>query len=480
MATRTILAALALALASSGWAAVGPISEMKVAPKPGTTFVVDCINCAGAAATNGTSVYTPSGYWLPVTCDNCSSAAGNGTTIYAASGYNLPVAVQHVAFSLTVHGNVVATQSGVWTVSASGGPPYLVECTNCSGAAATNGTTIYAASGYSLPVELTAVPFSLTIQGDVVASQGGTWTVGVDSLPALAAGTNNIGNVDVASLPALAAGTANIGDVDVLTLPALPAGTNNIGTVGLSNIPFSQTIHGTVIVGTLPALAAGTNAIGTVGINAVAFSQTVHGTVTVGAALPAGANNIGDVDVASLPALPAGTNSIGTVVITQTETGVGVMRALPAGTNAIGKLAANTGVDIGDVDVTSVSAGTNRVGGTYDVGGTIIDEAPAARAVSRAFANGTASGNTAVVAAQGAGVKIRVLAVVAVTSAASTLHMQSATTAISASLPCAANGGFVLPYNPHGWFQTAANEALNGNSSATANVGWQVIWCPAQ
>ena len=39
--------------------------------------------------------------------------------------------------------------------------------------------------------------------------------------------------------------------------------------------------------------------------------------------------------------------------------------ALPAGTNAIGKLAANSGVDIGDVDVTSISAGTNLIG---DVG----------------------------------------------------------------------------------------------------------------
>ena len=39
--------------------------------------------------------------------------------------------------------------------------------------------------------------------------------------------------------------------------------------------------------------------------------------------------------------------------------------ALPAGTNAIGKLSANSGVDIGDVDVTSISAGTNLVG---DVG----------------------------------------------------------------------------------------------------------------
>jgi hypothetical protein len=55
--------------------------------------------------------------------------------------------------------------------------------------------------------------------------------------------------------------------------------------------------------------------------------------VQLGLAIPAGTNNIGDVDVLSLP-------------------------TLPAGTNAIGKLAANSGVDIGDVDVTSVTPGT--------------------------------------------------------------------------------------------------------------------------
>lgn len=36
--------------------------------------------------------------------------------------------------------------------------------------------------------------------------------------------------------------------------------------------------------------------------------------------------------------------------------------ALPAGTNAIGKLAPNSGVDIGDVDVTSIAAGNNNIG----------------------------------------------------------------------------------------------------------------------
>ena len=46
-----------------------------------------------------------------------------------------------------------------------------------------------------------------------------------------------------------------------------------------------------------------------------------------------------------------------------TELQVDVVAPLPAGTNAIGKLAANTGVDIGDVDVLSV-AGTVTVDAT--------------------------------------------------------------------------------------------------------------------
>jgi hypothetical protein len=50
-------------------------------------------------------------------------------------------------------------------------------------------------------------------------------------------------------------------------------------------------------------------------------------TVTIGAAIPAGDNNIGNVDVVTLPALPAGSNNIGDVDIAS---------AIPAGTNAIG------------------------------------------------------------------------------------------------------------------------------------------------
>lgn len=61
---------------------------------------------------------------------------------------------------------------------------------------------------------------------------------------------------------------------------------------------------------------------------------------------------------------PTGTNlhmvvDSGTVTTVSTVTSVtAIANALPAGTNAIGKLAANSGVDIGDVDVTSLTPGT--------------------------------------------------------------------------------------------------------------------------
>lgn len=44
------------------------------------------------------------------------------------------------------------------------------------------------------------------------------------------------------------------------------------------------------------------------------------------------------------------------------ELQVDIVGSLPAGTNAIGKLASNTGVDIGDVDITSIAAGDNNIG----------------------------------------------------------------------------------------------------------------------
>lgn len=134
--------------------------------------------------------------------------------------------------------------------------------------------------------------------------------VDVTRLPALPAGTNNIGDVDILSI---AAGDNNIGNVDIVTLPALPAGTNNIGDVDIVTMP-------NVTIGAMAALVAGTANIGDVDVLTLP-------------ALPAGTNNIGDVDVLTLPALATGTNSIGRVnPEPQTANGLSISRVLSAAT----------------------------------------------------------------------------------------------------------------------------------------------------
>lgn len=215
----------------------------------------------------------------------------------------------------------------------------------------------------------------------VIADINGDATNGLDvdvtRLPALPAGTNNIGDVDVLTLPALPAGTNNIGDVDILsiaagdnnignvdivTLPALPAGTNNIGDIDVLTLPATTNAGATAKTSDYDT-GAGTDTVTMFGIAIPASggavqggtatnplrtdptgttTQPVSGTVTANLAagtnnigdvdilsIAAGDNNIGNVDVITLPALPAGTNNIGDVDVL-------TLPAIPTGTNSIG------------------------------------------------------------------------------------------------------------------------------------------------
>lgn len=118
--------------------------------------------------------------------------------------------------------------------------------------------------------------------------------------------------------------------------------------IGAAAVPIQDGGNSITVDGTVAATQSGTwteansaaikTAVETID-NAISGSEMQ---VDVVAALPAGTNNIGDVDVLSLP-------------------------ALPAGTNAIGKLSANSGVDIGDVDVTSSVSSTLDHGSNLDI-----------------------------------------------------------------------------------------------------------------
>ena len=87
---------------------------------------------------------------------------------------------------------------------------------------------------------------------------------------------------------------------------------------------------------------------GVVSIDDGGGALTVDGTVTA---------NLGTTDNAVLDAIAASLALLDNSIASGSELQVDVVGALPAGSAAIGKLAANSGVDIGDVDVTSVVPG---------------------------------------------------------------------------------------------------------------------------
>jgi hypothetical protein len=114
------------------------------------------------------------------------------------------------------------------------------------------------------------------------------------------------------------------------------------------------------------------------------------------------------------------------------------------------------------------------------IGGGLVDEVGVWRPVQRSFADATILGDTEIVAAQGAGVRIRVLGIHCQSLLAVTLKLKSAgANIISAAFAVGAAGSLSMSYNPHGWFQTNANEALNLNQSAAVNTGCQVVWVRA-
>jgi hypothetical protein len=139
--------------------------------------------------------------------------------------------------------------------------------------------------------------------------------------------------------------------------------------------------------------------------------------------IAAGDNNIGNVDIASIA---AGDNNIGNVDIAS---------ALPAGTNAIGKLAANSGVDIGDVDVTSLPRSQSGPGQP----GTAVDS------YTHAAIN-LSAGNNQVLVSSAASKQIWVYGIGFTLSVAGSASFQDEDdTAITGVMPFAALSGMAVP-----------------------------------
>ena len=250
----------------------------------------------------------------------------------------------------------------------------------------------------------------------------------------------------------------------------------NITQFGGAAVPIGAGVEATAVRVTLA-----TDSTGVVSVDDGGGALTVDGTVTA---------NAGTNLNTSALALEAGGNlaDIKTAVelidnaISGSEMQVDVVAALPAGTNAIGKLAANSGVDIGDVDVTSISAGTNTIGGVIAQASTSAAYDGTTSCTIKRASGLAASGTTAIVAAV-VDKKIRVLALqlIATSATVTNVYLANADNNLlgDASNPIAlatdADGdniaGLVMPWNPGGWFETdTANEALNLVLSAAQDV----------
>lgn len=162
-----------------------------------------------------------------------------------------------------------------------------------------------------------------------------------------------------------------------------------------------------------------------------------------GSAVPASADYLG---------FNSGGNLVGVAAASPLPTAPQSLPALAAGTNLIGQVSASD-------ETSTIYNGTTALTPLF---ATVV---------------ASSSGVTNIVAAV-ALKKIRVVAAQLVANGAVNVKWQSHVTPtdITGLAYLAANGGYVLPYNPVGWFQTVSGEALDINLSGSVAVGGSITY----
>ena len=139
---------------------------------------------------------------------------------------------------------------------------------------------------------------------------------------------------------------------------------------------------------------------------------------------------------------------------------------------------ANTYATLLGSDITQPASVGNPIPVSTGTGsGTIIDDNGSVLTVLRSFANVNASQTDSNLVTKTAGSKVRVLSMVMVaggTATASTFNSKptGGGTAITSLFANAANGGFVLSYEPAGWFESNPGEGLTVTTGAGSATGY--------
>ena len=130
--------------------------------------------------------------------------------------------------------------------------------------------------------------------------------------------------------------------------------------------------------------------------------------------------------------------------------------------------------------IATLSTGSAIVGGVYPVSGLVMNERAQIVPGSISFGNATTTGYITLAAAQGSGVFIRVLAGHCMSTGYNAVALFSGVngtgSTISSTKPVAPYGGWVWPFNPQGWCETGANQALSFYQSVATDTGIDVTW----
>jgi len=249
----------------------------------------------------------------------------------------------------------------------------------------------------------------------------------------------------------------DVGPLEVTTNGYLIVSVNGTVALGAGTAEFGKLAAGVAEIGNVKN--SGTFAVqSTLQAGTAEFGKLAAGVAEIGNVKNAGTFVV-QVDGAALTALQL----IDNVVITHDA----------AGGTAVGNMMMGQRDDEVDSTATTTADGDAQALTTNKFGQLKTTQLADANSDLRfGVINNGSSGDQTLLAAQGAGVKIRVLAAFIVSAGTVNARFESGAsgTALTGQMNLVANSGFVLPFNPGGWFETGDNVLLNLELSAAVNV----------
>jgi hypothetical protein len=438
-----------------------------------------------------------------------------------------------VASLSSIDGKITAVNTGAVVVSSSALPSGASTAAKqpALGTAGTASSDVLTIQGVAsmTPIQIGDNSSSITVDNGgtfaVQAAQSGTWNItnvsGTVSLPTGAStaakqpalGTAGTASADVITVQGIASMTALKVDGSAVTQPVSIASSVTIAQATASSL--NATVVGTGTFAVQATIASGATSIAKAEDVASADADVGVPSMAVRKATPANTSGTdGDYEFLQMSAGRLWTSAT-------------IDTALPAGTNAIGKLASNTGVTIGAVEIasaqtlatvttvstvttcstvttltgggvahdgadsgnpikvgakaiaslktTTLVAGADRTDAQSDLDGAILvrDQFPLGDLISERVSNTDGSSTAFTNFAAVASTKNVITSIVAFNSSASAGYIDfrdGTAGSILYTVPIPAGGGAVLPASSTPYFKTSANTALAFDVSAALST----------